>query len=91
MNRSISLAALAALAVLSTAALADPVKDVDPKLHPNLAAAQSLVVDAFDKLKAAQSANEFDMSGHAQKAKEMLDKVNEQIKQAAQAANKAKK
>ncbi len=91
MKRSISLATLAVLAALSTSALADPVKDVDAKLHPNLAAAQSLVVDAFDKLKAAQTANEFDMTGHAQKAKDMLDKVNEQIKQAAQAANKNKK
>jgi len=37
---------------------------------------------------AAQQANEFDMDGHAQKAKEMLDQVNRELKAAAEAANR---
>ena len=37
---------------------------------------------------AAQQANEWDMAGHAQKAKDLLDQVNSELKLAAQAANK---
>ena len=37
---------------------------------------------------AAQQANEWDMQGHAQKAKDLLDQVNNELKAAAQAANK---
>jgi len=39
------------------------------------------------KLVAAQQANEWDMNGHAQKAKELLDQVNRELKEAAEAAN----
>jgi hypothetical protein len=40
--------------------------------------------------RAAQTANEFDMAGHAAKAKELLDQANNELKQAAEAANAAK-
>ncbi|MGA3238366.1 MAG: hypothetical protein ABSG03_18900 [Bryobacteraceae bacterium] len=43
---------------------------------------------AFDKIVEAQKANEWDMAGHAQKAKDLLDQVNNELKLAAQAANK---
>jgi len=56
--------------------------------HPNLAAAQRLSRDAWERVNAAQRANEWDMDGHAAKAKELLDKVNEELKMAAEAANK---
>jgi hypothetical protein len=36
----------------------------------------------------AQQANEWDMQGHAQKAKELLDQANNELKMAAQAANR---
>jgi hypothetical protein len=58
--------------------------------HPNLAAAQKFSQQAYNKLVAAQQANEWDMQGHAQKAKELLDQVNVEIKLAAEAANQAK-
>ncbi len=61
---------------------------VNPGRHPNLAAAQDLCEQAFQKLTAAQRANEYDMNGHAAKAKELLEQVNQQIKMAAAAANK---
>jgi hypothetical protein len=64
-----------------------PVEDIG-KHHPNLAAAQRLSRDAWEKIVAAQKANEWDMDGHAQKAKELLDKVNDELKMAAEAANK---
>jgi F0F1-type ATP synthase membrane subunit b/b' len=66
---------------------ARPVRNVSPSRHPNIAAAQRLVRQAFEKINAAQKANEWDMNGHAQKAKELLDQVNNELKEAAEAAN----
>ena len=55
--------------------------------HPNLAAAQRYCDDAIAKITAAQQANEYDMGGHAKKAKELLTEASSEIKQAALAAN----
>jgi hypothetical protein len=68
-----------------------PVDNVSGKKHPNLAAAQRLSTEAYEKITAAQQANEWDMDGHAAKAKELLDQVNKELKLAAEAANKNKK
>jgi len=68
-----------------------PVQNVNPHHHPNLAAAQRLSEQAYQKIVAAQEANEWDMQGHAQKAKELLEQVNQQLKLAAEAANKNRK
>ncbi len=65
-----------------------PVDDINGKKHPNLAAAQRLSQQAYEKIIAAQHANEWDMQGHAAKAKELLDEVNRELKLAAEAANK---
>ena len=64
-----------------------PETDINPGKHPNLAAAQKLCLQAFERLAQAQRANEFDMSGHAAKAKELLDQASHEIKLAAEAAN----
>ena len=58
--------------------------------HPNLAAAKNLCHQAFAKISAAQTANEWDMQGHAKKAKDLLEQANNELKQAAQSANKNK-
>jgi hypothetical protein len=55
--------------------------------HPNLAAAQRLAKRAFEKIVAAQEANEFDLGGHAAKAKDLLDQANAELKAAAETAN----
>jgi hypothetical protein len=55
--------------------------------HPNLEAAQRLINQAYDRITAAQQANEWDMDGHAAKAKDLLDGAKEQIRLAAMAAN----
>jgi hypothetical protein len=55
--------------------------------HPNLAAAQRLSQQAWEKITAAQQANEWDMDGHAAKAKDLLDQANREMKMAAEAAN----
>jgi hypothetical protein len=74
--------------LLSGAVLAqEPVRDVSGKNHPNLAAAQKLSQEAYNKVTAAQQANEWDMNGHAAKAKDLLDQVNNELKLAAEAAN----
>lgn len=58
-----------------------------PAGHPNLSAAQQYIQNAIDKLTAAQMANDFDMKGHAAKAKALLEQALGEIKLAAQAAD----
>jgi len=55
--------------------------------HPNLMAAQDLINRAYDRLTAAQQANEWDMGGHAARAKDLLDQAKHEIREAAEAAN----
>jgi hypothetical protein len=64
-----------------------PKDNVSGNKHPNLAAAQHLSRQAWEKINAAQQANEWDMNGHAAKARELLDQVNNELKLAAEAAN----
>src|SRR5438067_104145 len=68
-----------------------PKENVSPGRHPNIAAAQDLCRRAWQRIVAAQEANERDMGGHAQKAKELLDQVNNELKLAAEAANRNRK
>jgi hypothetical protein len=75
--------------LVATASLAQrPSEDVSPKRHPNIAAAQRLVEQAFNRIVQAQQANEFDLGGHAEKARMLLDQANNELKQAARAANR---
>ena len=89
MNK-LAVAGLLALSVIVPAAtFADPpVRDISPARHPNLAAAQRLAHQAWERISAAQAANEWDLGGHAQKAKDLLDQVNLELKAAAEAANR---
>jgi hypothetical protein len=81
--------ALALTLLAGSIALAQrPKENVDPARHPNLAAAQRLILDAWEKLGAAQQANEFDMNGHAAKAKALCDQASHEIKLAAETANR---
>lgn len=65
-----------------------PAQNVNPGRHPNLAAAQRLTEQAYNKIAAAQQANEWDMDGHAARAKDLLDQANRELKAAAEAANR---
>ncbi len=86
--KKILIVAVTVLALTGGFAVAGkPVRNVSPGRHPNLAAAQRLAREAFEKIAAAQRANEWDMNGHAQKAKELLDQVSVELKEAAEAAN----
>jgi len=78
----------AALALAMSVALAGaPADNIGNQKHPNLAAAQRLSTQAYEKISQAQQANEWDMGGHAAKAKDLLDQVNRELKEAAEAAN----
>jgi len=86
--KKILVATLSLLLLVVGLALAEkPVRNVSARRHPNLAAAQSLSRQAYARISAAQRANEWDMGGHAQKAKELLEQVNTELKQAAEEAN----
>jgi hypothetical protein len=56
--------------------------------HPNLRAAQDLINQAYERVTAAQAANEWDMGGHAAKAKDLLLDAKREIRLAAEDANR---
>jgi hypothetical protein len=88
-NRNSFLKLAGLLLLLGGLALAQlPKANVSGGRHPNLAAAQRLSQQAWQRIVAAQEANEFDMQGHAQKAKNLLDEANKELKMAAGAANR---
>jgi len=74
--------------VAGTVSAQRPRENVNPARHPNLAAAQRFVDQAFNKITEAQKANEFDLGGHAEKAKGLLDEANRELKLAAATANR---
>ena len=54
--------------------------------HPRLAQAHKLIQEAIVKITEAQKANEYDMAGHAQKAKDLLVEAEKEVKMAKEAA-----
>ncbi|MFT3693680.1 MAG: hypothetical protein QM831_11105 [Kofleriaceae bacterium] len=60
------------------------------KGHPNLEAARNALNTADERITAAQKANEYDMGGHAAKAKEMITGAKEELRLAAETANEKK-
>ncbi len=79
----------AAALIFSAAMLAqEPVLNVSPQLHGNIASAQELVRQAFDRITTAQQDNRYNLGGHAAKAKDLLRQANEELKLAAEAANR---
>lgn len=85
-------AAMGFLMVLGGVAIAQrPKENVSPGRHPNLAAAQRLSEQAYQKIVQAQEAHEWDLGGHAEKAKRLLDEVNNELKLAAEQSNRNKR
>jgi hypothetical protein len=83
--RKVTLGAVAAIALVAGGFTA--AQNINPHRHPNLAAAQSLIDQAIGRIDAAQHANEFDMGGHAARAKDLLVRANQELKAAAMEAN----
>lgn len=71
-----------------TVAQGPPAQNVDPQRHPNLAAAQGLIGQAYNRLVMAQQANDWDVGGHAARAEELLGRASHEIKEAAEASNR---
>ncbi len=86
MFNSISAAAL--LGGAAALAQQPPPEGVRGSRHENLAAAQELIRQAYQKITAAQEANHSDLGGHAQKAKDLLDQAGKECGMAAEFANK---
>ena len=84
-------ALLAAMLLCGASLAQEPVEDISPKVHPNLAAAQKHVVEANAAILTAQKDNRYDMKGHAEKARQLLVEVNNELKAAAEAANASMK
>jgi hypothetical protein len=82
-KKTMTLAALGAALVAAGAAFAGPEAG-----HPNIIAAREAVQAAIEKLHAAQTANEYDMGGHAAKAEKLLHQAEQEMKLAAEAANR---
>lgn len=80
--------ALILLAAAGSAYAQEPVQNIDPSRHGNLAAAQDLVRQAYDRLSAAQKDNGDQLGGHAENAKALLQQANAEIRLAANSANK---
>lgn len=87
-NKAFVYPALLAALLLCGATAQEPVIDINPNVHPNLAAAQRHVVEANREIFAAQKDNKWDMHGHAEKARQLLVEVNNELKAAAETANK---
>ncbi len=89
MRNKLLLATVVTLLITTSSSFAQrPVRDVSGKRHPNLAAAQRLSQQAWEKITVAQRANEWDLDGHAKRAKELLDQVNQELKLAAETSNR---
>ena len=63
-------------------------QNVSGRKHPNLFEAQRHIEQAMQRLDAAQHANEYDMGGHAARAKQLLGDAYNEVKAAALDANR---
>ena len=89
LRQVLSTAALSAAVIATTFGISQAgAQDVDPHLHPNLAKAQHSIDQALEFMDYAQKANDFDMKGHAAKAKQLLEEADREIKMAGMTANK---
>jgi hypothetical protein len=83
-------ATLAAVLLCGATLAQEPVIDINPSVHPHLAAAQRDVVEANRAIAESQKENKWDMHGHAEKARQLLVEVNNELKAAAETANRRK-
>ena len=95
MNRKTIASSLGALLVTVLIGVgtivAQPKENVSKERHPNLARAQAQSEAAYNSITEAQRANEYDLAGHAAKAKQLLEEVNRELKLAAEQSNANKK
>jgi hypothetical protein len=68
----------------------EPVVDIDKARHPNLAEAQRLVVEANHYISLAQKEDRYRTGGHAERARDLLVQVNNELKAAAKTVDAGK-
>jgi hypothetical protein len=61
----------------------EPVVNISKRVHPNLATAQELIVEANRYIAIAQKDNRYDLKGHALKARQLLVEANQELRAAA--------
>ena len=71
------------LLALGVAYAQRPETDINPERHSHLADAQKHVVQAYDKILEAQRDNRDELGGHAERAIQLLDQANHELKEAA--------
>ena len=89
-NRTIAFGTLAGIGLMACGLLIaqnPPAENVDRNVHPHLATAQHHIREAFDEIVEAQRANKYDMRGHGERARQLLDDAANEVKMAAEAAN----
>jgi hypothetical protein len=85
-NSLITAAVCAALAFGGVIFAQAPVVNIGTK-HGNLRAAQEHIVQAYQKIDAAQADNHEQLGGHAEKAKGFLEQADAELRQAASYAD----
>ena len=75
------------LACVGTMFAQAPVVNIDRYRHGNLASAQSYIVQAYQSINNAQRANDGQLGGHAQRAKDLLTQADAELRLAADVAN----
>lgn len=88
MTRILLLFALGVSLVSAGGPAQEPQTNVSAARNPNIAEAQRLIRQAFDRISMAQQANHFDMEGHAKHAKELLQQADQELKVAAEIADR---
>jgi len=83
---SIAMCAAFALGAAVFAQQGPPPVDVGEQ-HGNMHAAQQLIRQAWEKVDAAQKDNNYNLGGHAGRAKDLLTQASQEIKQSAEDAN----
>jgi hypothetical protein len=79
---------LAGVLVCGGAVLAQaPGMTIDANKHPNLAEAQHHIQQAYQKIDEAQHVNKEELGGHAEKAKDLLQQADRELKAAAEFAD----
>jgi len=86
--KKLVLVVLMVIGFAGTAMAADPpVVNIKPGKHPQLAGAQKLVAEAYDKIEKSQKHYKSMLGGHAGKAKALLIQANLELKMAADVAD----
>jgi hypothetical protein len=77
----------AGLVTAATVVIAQTVQNVDPSRHGNLAAAQGFIAQAYERMTMAQQSNDYELGGHAARAKQLLSEAATEIGLAATTAD----